>query len=115
MKMFNWFKKKSNKNLYLKAAKIIEERGLNQDGFFVRNAGYDGPVCIIGALTLAKNGEFNDFADIYTDHTIIRDLNKIIFDRNSSDWWPRSIYQWNDHEATKEDVISVLKKAAENS
>lgn len=99
-------------SVFLKAIDIIEEYGWGQheymdedsDGKYIKK----GPVCIVGACTLAadirdSNGEIapGDFEKSH-EHSILENVCESL------------IIYWNDNpERTKEEVINLLRKAYE--
>lgn len=122
--MTNFFKRNKQtaqrrKQLYLDAVAIINERGWTTDSF-INEA---GQVCMIGAIALADGANIVESAgvklldfpeQVYLNDALMKDLTKAIWPDSKVDPWARDVYKWNDVVATQEDVIAVLKKAADN-
>lgn len=99
-----------------KAAGIISERGHTKDGRFMTD---DGKVCAIGALALAAN--CGQQVDHYPGMSIDWGLNNnsllmragamLAKHLDLQDHDALSVPQWNDNEASAEDVILAMKRA----
>lgn len=98
-----------------KAAGIISERGHTKDGVFMN---VDGNVCAIGALALATNCgmQVDHYPGMSIDwggdeSLLMRAGGLLARHLDLRDHDALSVPEWNDNEASAEDVILAMKRA----
>lgn len=98
------------------AAKVIEMNGWTQRSFFESIFGLSAsmcPVCVHGALNVAKFGE--PVIELLWDTKTEMDYLARAIDPELPGWKSfELVYDWNDDEMrTKEDVLEMLERAAQ--
>jgi hypothetical protein len=101
------------KDVYLKAAELIEKNGLYTAGGYANKPLYcckeNDCVCIAGAVVIAKGlllgkDEFDNYA---------KEATKPLFCYFDPDGQYDKLFDWNDSQGTKEAAIAILKEIAE--
>ncbi len=104
------------KELLLKAADLIEERGWAQNAF----QNDQGNLCIVGALNSVLYGNAYAVSPIIGSDLVNKNQKLLVKAQEllikilNKDNQIKNLYSWNDLLSTsKEEVISILKKASE--
>lgn len=98
----------NTKEVLLRAAEVVQERGLYK-GNYARGNGVNGPVCLIGSINVAVSGgnPWHEVSGVQEACEVVKNFLPKQYHRDIADW--------NDKpRRRKHEVVAILRKAADS-